>query len=99
MTEAEIQFNAAERLIYYTTTPNEPTAISKPENEPEPDWPQKGEIVFDNYKMRYREGLDLVLKGLNCKIKPQEKIGIVGRTVSIVINNTLTQNRELESHQ
>jgi len=32
--------------------------------------------------MRYRPGLDLVLKGLNATIKPTEKIGIVGRTGS-----------------
>ena len=30
--------------------------------------------------MRYREDLDLVLKGLSLSIKPCEKIGIVGRT-------------------
>ena len=30
--------------------------------------------------MRYREDLDLVLKGLSLSIKPKEKIGIVGRT-------------------
>ena len=30
--------------------------------------------------MRYREDLDLVLKGLSLTIKPREKIGIVGRT-------------------
>jgi ABC-type cobalamin/Fe3+-siderophores transport system ATPase subunit len=32
--------------------------------------------------MRYREGLPLVLKGITCNIKAEEKIGIVGRTGS-----------------
>ncbi len=31
-------------------------------------------------QVRYREDLDLVLKGLSLSIKPREKIGIVGRT-------------------
>ncbi len=31
-------------------------------------------------QVRYREDLDLVLKGLCLSIKPREKIGIVGRT-------------------
>ena len=33
-----------------------------------------------NMQVRYREDLDLVLKGLSLNIKPREKIGIVGRT-------------------
>lgn len=32
--------------------------------------------------MRYRENTELVLKGVNCEIKPSEKIGVVGRTGS-----------------
>lgn len=31
-------------------------------------------------QVRYRDDLDLVLKGLSLSIKPREKIGIVGRT-------------------
>ncbi|XP_065206737.1 multidrug resistance-associated protein 1-like [Planococcus citri] len=44
------------------------------------EWPEKGEIVFQDYNLQYREGLDLVLRGLNFTIKSGEKVGIVGRT-------------------
>ncbi|KAL3857785.1 hypothetical protein ACJMK2_012421, partial [Sinanodonta woodiana] len=43
-------------------------------------WPEKGEIKFENYSTRYREGLDLVLKELTCVIPGGEKVGIVGRS-------------------
>ena len=33
-----------------------------------------------NIKLRYRDGLDLVLHGLSLDIQPREKIGVVGRT-------------------
>lgn len=46
------------------------------------DWPQEGEVVFENAEMRYRENLPLVLKKVSFTIKPKEKIGIVGRTGS-----------------
>lgn len=48
--------------------------------KPPKNWPQKGEIRFDNYCLRYRKNLDLVLKGLDCSIGELEKVGIVGRT-------------------
>ena len=37
-------------------------------------------IFFSGLGMRYREGLDLVIKSIDAKIKGGEKIGIVGRT-------------------
>jgi ATP-binding cassette subfamily C (CFTR/MRP) protein 5 len=49
---------------------------------PPPDWPQEGEVTFENAEMRYRENLPLVLKKVSFTIKPKEKIGIVGRTGS-----------------
>jgi ATP-binding cassette subfamily C (CFTR/MRP) protein 1 len=43
-------------------------------------WPEHGEIVFNNVQMRYREGLPLVLKGLDMHVRAGERIGVVGRT-------------------
>lgn len=45
-------------------------------------WPQEGAITFKNYSMRYRENTPIVLDQLDLTIKPQEKLGIVGRTGS-----------------
>nr|AAL85711.1 ABC transporter ABCC.8 [Dictyostelium discoideum] len=43
-------------------------------------WPSHGKIVFKNLWLTYREGLDPVLRGINCTIEPKTKVGIVGRT-------------------
>lgn len=43
-------------------------------------WPSKGEIKFDDFSTRYRPELDLVLRNINVKVDPAEKVGIVGRT-------------------
>ena len=51
-------------------------AATKPPN----NWPLIGNIKFENYSVRYRKGLDFVLKNLNIEVKGGEKIGIVGRT-------------------
>jgi len=51
-------------------------------SRPEREWPKNGAIKLDNINVRYREGLPLVLKNISLDIKPQEKIGIVGRTGS-----------------
>ena len=45
-----------------------------PDNRPAPEWPEKGVVEFKEYCTRYREGLDLVLKGISCHIKSGEKV-------------------------
>jgi len=45
-----------------------------PINRPKPGWPDKGAIVFDNYSVRYRDSLDLVLRNLSCTINAGEKV-------------------------
>lgn len=78
LAEVENGMNAVERLEYYGTQLEE----EAPEHtiDVRPTWPEKGEIIFDNVEMRYRENLPLVLKGLNINIRGGERIGIVGRT-------------------
>ena len=50
--------------------------------KPPKEWPQKGEIKFSKYKMKYRKNLPLALRGIGFTIKAQEKVGIVGRSGS-----------------
>ena len=38
------------------------------------DWPTSGDITFEDYEVRYREGLDLVLKGISLNIRSGEKV-------------------------
>lgn len=54
------------------------------------------QVEFQDYKTRYREGLDLVLKGVSCKIQSGEKVGIVGRTGAGKSSLTLALFRIIE---
>ena len=78
LAEVENGMNAVERLRYYGTSLEEEAPLHTVEVRP--SWPEKGEIVFENVEMRYRENLPLVLRGLSMHVKGGERIGIVGRT-------------------
>ncbi|KAK7071353.1 Multidrug resistance-associated protein 1, partial [Halocaridina rubra] len=64
---------------------------------PLPSWPENGDVIFDNYEMRYRPGLELVLKGITCHFRPGEKVGIVGRTGAGKSSLTLALFRLVEA--
>ena len=72
-------------------------AFDVPENDPGEEWPEHGVIKFDNYQTRYREGLDLVLRGIDCGVASSEKVGIVGRTGAGKSSLTLALFRIIES--
>ncbi len=78
LAEVENAMNATERLHYYGTELDEEAPLHL--TDVRPTWPEKGEIIFDNVQMRYRDGLPLVLQGLDMKVSGGERIGIVGRT-------------------
>ncbi|TFK19762.1 cadmium ion transporter [Coprinopsis marcescibilis] len=73
----EQNMNAVERIVHYAELPAEG---QKQPQEPPPNWPAEGAVKFQDVKLAYREGLPLVLKGVDFSVRPREKIGIVGRT-------------------
>ncbi|NWU91498.1 MRP3 protein, partial [Upupa epops] len=94
--ELETNIVAVERIKEYSETETEAPWIIEGKSPPE-DWPSKGELEFVNYSVRYRKGLDLVLKGLNLQVQGGEKIGIVGRTGAGKSSMTLCLFRILEA--
>ncbi|KAK2824276.1 hypothetical protein Q5P01_021451 [Channa striata] len=76
--ELETNIVAVERVSEYAEIENEAKWVT--DNRPPEKWPEAGRVQFDNYKVRYRPELDLVLQGITCDIDSTEKIGIVGRT-------------------
>ncbi|XP_055636693.1 multidrug resistance-associated protein 1-like isoform X2 [Toxorhynchites rutilus septentrionalis] len=75
--DVETNIVAVERLEEYTMLPREADwqkgTVAK-------DWPAEGAVEFRDLMIRYREGLELVIRGISLKVKGGEKIGIVGRT-------------------
>ncbi|XP_071507087.1 ATP-binding cassette sub-family C member 5-like [Diadema antillarum] len=82
LADAEARFFSAERMLQYIKNLKPEAPASIPDKEPPADWPQAGKISIEDYRMRYRDNLPLVLKDVNCNIKAGERIGIVGRTGS-----------------
>uniref|UniRef100_A0A669ERU9 Canalicular multispecific organic anion transporter 1 n=1 Tax=Oreochromis niloticus TaxID=8128 RepID=A0A669ERU9_ORENI len=76
--ELETNIVAVERVNEYTQLKNEADWVT--DTRPPQMWPEAGRVQFENYKVRYRPELDLVLHGITCDIDSTEKIGIVGRT-------------------
>jgi ATP-binding cassette subfamily C (CFTR/MRP) protein 4 len=77
--ETENYMISTERIDEYSHIPPEP-GFYKEELEPPSNWPIEGRIEFDAYQLSYRSELEPVLKGINLKIEPHNKIGIIGRT-------------------
>lgn len=89
---------AVERMFEWTKRDNEEAAWNKKGDKTDPmgKWVTKGSIEVNDLNVRYREGLPLVLKNLSFKIKPHEKIGVVGRTGSGKSTLILALKRILE---
>ncbi|XP_044597664.1 multidrug resistance-associated protein 1 isoform X4 [Cotesia glomerata] len=94
--DVETNIVAVERIKEYGETPQEaPWEI--PSTAPPKDWPSEGRVEFRDYKVRYREGLDLVLNGLSFSVNGGEKVGIVGRTGAGKSSLTLSLFRIIEA--
>ncbi|KAF0693441.1 Aste57867_15605 [Aphanomyces stellatus] len=77
----ENTMTSVERLGSFYALANEDTGAAT-NVEPAAKWPAQGVIAFNNYSMRYRDHLDLVLKDITLTVHGGEKIGICGRTGS-----------------
>ncbi|XP_067128878.1 ATP-binding cassette sub-family C member 4-like [Centruroides vittatus] len=78
--EVDFQMNSVQRILNYSKLKSEASYESSPDKRPPSDWPQKGEIHFDNVSLQYSKDKNTVLKNLTFRIHSGEKIGIVGRT-------------------
>ncbi|TPX31400.1 hypothetical protein SmJEL517_g05244 [Synchytrium microbalum] len=95
--EIETNIVSVERIKEYIDLKQEALYETKQDRSLPPHWPANGAIEFRNYSTRYREGLDLVLKDVTFSVKPQEKIGIVGRTGAGKSSLTLSLFRLVEA--
>ncbi|XP_006177042.1 canalicular multispecific organic anion transporter 2 [Camelus ferus] len=96
MSDLESNVVAVERVKEYSKTePEAPWVVES--SRPPADWPLQGEVEFRNYSVRYRPGLELVLKDLSLRVRGGEKVGIVGRTGAGKSSMTLCLFRILEA--
>ncbi|XP_038065585.1 multidrug resistance-associated protein 4-like [Patiria miniata] len=76
--ELENQMTSVERVCQYIDI--KPEAPLQTDHKPPPDWPQDGAITLQDVSLRYSDNGPLVLHEITCAIRPNEKVGIVGRT-------------------
>ncbi|KAF9102291.1 Multidrug resistance-associated protein 1, partial [Mortierella sp. GBA35] len=92
---------AVERVEEYSELRTEAPLLTIPDSEAgralERHWPYEGTIEFVDYSTRYREGMDLVLKGISFTVEGGQKIGIVGRTGAGKSSLTLALFRMIEA--
>ncbi|EEB15150.1 multidrug resistance protein, putative [Pediculus humanus corporis] len=94
--DVETNIVSVERIKEYGEIPHE-AEWRNPNFIPDKNWPSKGKVEFKDYMTRYREGLDLVLCGVNFTVDGGEKIGIVGRTGAGKSSLTLALFRIIEA--
>ncbi|XP_072027512.1 ATP-binding cassette sub-family C member 9-like [Amphiura filiformis] len=94
--DMEMQMNAIERIEFYTNVEKEDydgTII------PSREWPDRGDIVYQEVSARYAKELDPVLQNVSIHMKAGEKVGICGRTGSGKSSLTLTLFRIIETYR
>ncbi|CAE7221585.1 unnamed protein product [Rhizoctonia solani] len=83
-TSLEMDLNSVERVVEYLDLPQEPSGKDCP--KPPAHWPSNtsGEalVAVENLVMKYSPELDPVLHGVSFKLRPREKVGLLGRTGS-----------------
>ncbi|XP_050087820.1 multidrug resistance-associated protein 1 isoform X5 [Anopheles aquasalis] len=94
--DVETNIVAVERIKEYGETKQE-AAWELPNSTLPREWPEHGRVEFKDFQVRYREGLELVLRGISFAVEGGEKVGIVGRTGAGKSSLTLALFRIIES--
>lgn len=95
-TQLETDVVSVERILEYSEIETERKWTVTP-SKTKDTWPDQGIIEFKDYAVRYRPGLDLVIKDINIRIESKEKIGVVGRTGAGKSTITLSLFRIIEA--
>ena len=66
--QIETSMVSVERLMEYDSNMPREAPHKMPEQDPSEQWPEYGEIKITKYSTRYRDGMDLILKDVNCQI-------------------------------
>jgi len=96
--ETEAIMNCCERILGYIHGEVPQEAERRLADVPK-EWPENGDIEFDNVCVRYRAGLPLVLENISLKIDGGWRVGIVGRTGSGKSTTILAMLRLVEPAQ
>uniref|UniRef100_A0A8C5YEZ8 ATP binding cassette subfamily C member 11 n=1 Tax=Microcebus murinus TaxID=30608 RepID=A0A8C5YEZ8_MICMU len=80
--ETGAHFTAVERMLRYMKMCVSEASLHIEGMSCPHSWPQRGEITFQDYQMKYRDNTPVVLHGINLTIHGHEAVGIVGRTGS-----------------
>ncbi|KAM7283631.1 multidrug resistance-associated protein 5 isoform X2 [Ixodes scapularis] len=80
MSELSARLTSIERIHEYCRDLREEAPQHLATSGAPPEWPSKGEIVFEEVCLRYREGLPLVLHSVSFHVRGGHKVGLVGRT-------------------
>ncbi|KAF5303188.1 hypothetical protein FQA39_LY10101 [Lamprigera yunnana] len=76
--ELENHMTSVERILEYNNIETEP--VRKLTHTLPTDWPELGNIKFQNVSLSYNDSDKFTLQNLNFEINSKEKIGVVGRT-------------------
>lgn len=71
---------AVERAAQYFDAPHEELGGNDALFHTRPNWPEGGEVVFENVHMSYRPHLAPSLNGVTFTLPAGQRLGVVGRT-------------------
>ena len=66
--QMETRMVSVERLKEYDHNMPREAPHKRPDQDPPDEWPQCGDIKLKQFSTRYRNGMDLILKDIDCHI-------------------------------